>query len=223
MHEAAEFYRQGGIWMHPIALVSVFVFGISAERIYALYFRYNINASQFMAQIQKLVLTNNIDRAIKLCNASPQAALPRVIKAALTRANKGEVEIENALEEASVEVLRDIGKRIPILPNLANVATLCGLLGTIVGLIEAFTAVASAPPDMKSQLLTQALAIGLNATALGLIVAIPALVLFVFLSTSSKKIIEDVDQYSLKIQNLLVARSRNPQALQAPEQAASGT
>ncbi|HSI05889.1 MAG: MotA/TolQ/ExbB proton channel family protein [Myxococcota bacterium] len=222
MHEAAEFYRAGGIWMHPITIVSIFVLGISFERIYSLYFKYNINASQFMAQIQKLVLTNNIDRAIKLCNASPQAALPRVIKAALTRANKGEVEIENALEEASVEVLRDIGKRIPILPNLANVATLCGLLGTIVGLIEAFTAVASAPPDMKSQLLTQSLAIGLNATALGLIVAIPALLFFVFLSTSSKKIIEDVDQYSLKIQNLLVARSRNPQAIQSAEQATGG-
>lgn len=214
MHEAAEFYRAGGIWMHPITIVSIFVVGISLERIYALYFKYNINASQFMAQIQKLVLTNNIDRAIKLCNASPQAALPRVIKAALTRANKGEVEIENALEEASVEVLRDIGKRIPILPNLANVATLCGLLGTIVGLIEAFSAVASAPPDMKSQMLTKALSIGLNATAFGLLIAIPALAGFLALNGATRGIMEAIDLHSFKLQNMLTARGRG--TLQQP-------
>lgn len=206
----AEFYAAGGVWMHPIATVSVVVWAIAFERIYALFFRYNINAEQLMAQIQKLVLANNIDRAIKLCNAAPSAALPRVIKAALTRANKGEEEIAAALEEASVEVLRGLKKRVALLPNLANTATLLGLLGTIIGLIEAFTAVASAPPDMKSQLLTQSLAIGLNSTAFGLTVAIPALFLFMFLEGASKKIIEDIDQYSLKLQNLLVARGRQP-------------
>ena len=206
----AEFYAAGGVWMHPIACVSVVVWSIAFERIYALFFRYNINAEQLMAQIQKLVLANNIDRAIKLCNAAPSAALPRVIKAALTRANKGEEEIAAALEEATVEVLRGLKKRVALLPNLANTATLLGLLGTIIGLIEAFTAVASAPPDMKSQLLTQSLAIGLNSTAFGLTVAIPALFLFMFLEGASKKIIEDIDQYSLKLQNLLVARGRQP-------------
>jgi biopolymer transport protein ExbB/TolQ len=206
----AEFYSAGGVWMHPIASVSVVVWSIAFERIYALFFRYNINAEQLMAQIQKLVLANNIDRAIKLCNAAPSAALPRVIKAALTRANKGEEEIAAALEEATVEVLRGLKKRVALLPNLANTATLLGLLGTIIGLIEAFTAVASAPPDMKSQLLTQSLAIGLNSTAFGLTVAIPALFLFMFLEGASKKIIEDIDQYSLKLQNLLVARGRQP-------------
>jgi biopolymer transport protein ExbB len=206
----AEFYHQGGVWMHPIAATSVVVWAIAFERIYALYFRYNINAEQLMAQVQKLVLANNIDRAIKLCNAAPSAALPRVIKADLTRANKGEEEIAAALEEATVEVLRGLQKRVALLPNLANAATLLGLLGTIIGLIEAFTAVASAPPDMKSQLLTQSLAIGLNSTAFGLTVAIPALFLFMFLSGASKKIIEDIDQYSLKLQNLLVARGRQP-------------
>ena len=207
----AEFYAAGGPWMHPISMVSVVVWSIAFERIYALYFRYNINAEQLMAQIQKLVLANNIDRAIKLCNAAPSAALPRVIKAALTRANKSEEEIASALEEATVEVLRGLQKRVPLLPTLANTATLLGLLGTIVGLIQAFTAVASAPPDMKSQLLTASLAIGLNATAFGLTVAIPSLFLYMFLSSASKKIVEDIDQYSLKIQNLLVARGRTPQ------------
>ena len=94
----AEFYAAGGVWMHPITLTSVFVWAIAIERIYMIYFRFNINAPQLMAQVQKLILANNIDRGIKLCNSAPRAALPRVIKAALTRANKGEEEIGNALD-----------------------------------------------------------------------------------------------------------------------------
>lgn len=206
----AEFYRAGGVWMHPIAASSIVVWGIAIERFYMLFFRYNVNAPQLMAQVQKLVLANNVDRAIKLCNALPNASLPKVIKAALTRANRGELEIANALEEASVDALRGLQKRTSLLPNLANMATLLGLLGTIIGLIEAFSAVAAAPPDMKSQLLTQSLAIGLNSTALGLLVAIPALALYMFLNSTTKKIVEDIDQYALKIQNLLVARSKMP-------------
>jgi biopolymer transport protein ExbB len=208
LSKLAELYSQGGVWMHPIATVSVVSFSIAIERVVALYFRYNINSNSFMAQIQKLVMANNIDRAIKLCNVTPTAILPRVLKAALTRANKGEVEISNALEIAQTEALRDLTKRTAILPTLANLATLCGLLGTIVGLIEAFTAVAAAPPDMKSQLLTEALAIGLNATAFGLLIAIPTLAMYIFLNATTKKLIDDMDVYALKIHHLLVSRGK---------------
>lgn len=210
--EMAKFYADGGIWMHPISLCSMISFAICIERIIALFFRYNINSHHFMAQIQKLVLANNIDRAIKLCNAAPSAALPRVIKAGLTRANKSEIEIASAVEEATLEVLPEINKRTGTLPNVANLSTLLGLLGTIVGLIDAFGAVAAAPPDMKSQMLTQALAIGLNTTAFGLIVAIPTLAIFMFLSTTTKKITDEIDRYSVKLQNLLVARGKGQQS-----------
>jgi biopolymer transport protein ExbB len=215
----AQFYRDGGIWMHPITLAGVVSISIIIERIVAVYFRYNINAHAFMAQIQKLVMANNIDRAIKLCNAAPTALLPQVIKAGLTRANKGEIEISNAIEEATLDVLPKLNKRVPMLPNLANLATLLGLLGTIIGLIEAFAAVASAPPDMKSQMLTRALAIGLNATAFGLIVAIPSLAAFLMLNSAVRKIMEEIDLHSFKLQNMLTARGRgtlNPLERQQP-------
>jgi len=211
----AQFYKDGGVWMHPIALVGVISAACIIERIVQIFFRYNINASAFMAQIQKLVMANNIDRAIKLCNAAPSALLPRVIKAGLTRANKGEVEVSNAIEEATLDALPELNKRTPMLPNLANLATLCGLLGTIVGLIEAFAAVASAPPDMKSQMLTKALAIGLNATAFGLLVAIPSLAGFLFLNGATRRIMEEIDLHSFKLQNMLTARGRG-QLVQTP-------
>jgi biopolymer transport protein ExbB/TolQ len=210
--EMAAFYTNGGFFMHPIALVSVFGVAIIIERFIFLFFKYNINANQFMAQIQKLVMANNIDRAIKLCNAAPSAALPKVIKAGLTRANKGEIEISNAVEEATLEVIPNITKRTPTLQSIANIATLLGLLGTIYGLIQAFAAVANAPPDQKTQFLTQAISIAMNTTAFGLMVAIPTLIGYVFLNNVTKKIIDEIDQYSVKLQNLLVSRGKGAQS-----------
>jgi len=208
----AKFYTDGGFFMHPIAFVSVFGIAIIIERFIFLFFKYNINANQFMAQIQKLVMANNIDRAIKLCNAAPSAALPKVIKAGLTRANKGEIEIANAVEEATLEVIPNITKRTPTLQSVANIATLLGLLGTIIGLINAFEAVATAPPDMKTQMLTASISIAMNTTAFGLIVAIPTLAGYVFLNNVTKKIIDEIDQYSVKLQNLLVSRGKGAQS-----------
>ena len=210
--EMAKFYTDGGFFMHPIAFVSVFGIAIIIERFIFLFFKYNINANQFMAQIQKLVMANNIDRAIKLCNAAPSAALPKVIKAGLTRANKGEIEISNAVEEATLEVIPNITKRTPTLQSIANIATLLGLLGTIYGLIQAFAAVANAPPDQKTQFLTQAISIAMNTTAFGLMVAIPTLIGYVFLNNVTKKIIDEIDQYSVKLQNLLVSRGKGAQS-----------
>ena len=209
---AAKFFVDGGAFMWPIAITSVFGVAIIVERVIFLFFKYNINANQFMAQIQKLVMANNIDRAIKLCNAAPSAALPKVIKAGLTRANKGEIEIANAIEEASLEVIPNITKRTPTLQAVSNVATMLGLLGTIMGLIEAFDAVAKAPPDQKTTMLTAAIAIAMNTTAFGLIVAIPTIAAYVFLNNTVKKIIDEIDQYSVKLQNLLVSRGKGAQS-----------
>src|SRR5690606_38758525 len=97
MGEIKKAFATGGIWMYLILGVSILALGVVIERFVFIFFKYNINAHAFMAQIQKLVMANNIDRAIKLCNAAPSAALPRVIKAGLTRANKGEIEIQNAI------------------------------------------------------------------------------------------------------------------------------
>ncbi len=204
----AKFYVDGGVWMHPISAVSVVGVAIAIERFLALFFKYNINAPVFMAQVQKLVMANNIDRAIKLCNSAPQAALARVIKAALTKANRGEVEIIQAVQEATLDVVPQVTKRTSSLNAVANIATLLGLLGTIMGLIEAFEAVATAPPDQKSQLLTAAISVSMNTTGMGLIVAIPIIGTYVYLNNTTKKILDEIDQYSVKIQNLLVARGK---------------
>jgi len=85
MDDFAQFYQAGGFFMHPIALCVVLGAGVMIERFIFLFFRFNINGGQFFNQVQKLVMANNIDRAIKLCNAADKAALARVMKAGLTR------------------------------------------------------------------------------------------------------------------------------------------
>lgn len=200
--------KDGGVWMIPILIVAVFALAIAFERLFYILFRANINATAFMAQIQKLIMANNIDRAIKLCNAEPHAALPRVVKSGLTRANRTEKEIENAIDEAILEVGPKVNKRTSYLAMLANVATLLGLLGTIWGLIEAFKAVATAPPEMKQTLLAGGISIAMYTTAGGLMVAIPILLIHAIVLNRSNKILDDVDHYGLKVVNLLAARRR---------------
>jgi len=214
MGAIAEAFRTGGIWMYIILAVSIITIGITIERFIYLFFKYSVNAEPFMAQIQKLVMANNIDRAIKLCNAQPSAALPRVIKAGLTRANKGEVEIQNALEEATLEVVPMVQKRTPILQPLANIATLLGLLGTIVGLIEAFEALEKATPETRQKLLARGIALATNTTAFGLIVAIPTLIFHMILSSMTKKILDEIDMHSVKLENLLISRGKSGGAVE---------
>lgn len=200
--------HKGGPFMWPILVSAIFALAIAFERIYYVVFRANINGTAFMAQIQKLIMANNIDRAIKLCNAEPHAALPRVLKAGLTRANRSEVEIQNAVDEAVLEVFPALNKRSNYLPMLANVATLTGLLGTIQGLIMAFEAVAHASAESKQTLLAAGISTAMFTTASGLVVAIPTLVLHSIVMARTTKIMDDVDQFALKTVNLLGARRR---------------
>jgi biopolymer transport protein ExbB/TolQ len=200
--------HKGGPFMWPILTAAVFALAIGFERLYYILFRANINGTAFMAQVQKLIMANNIDRAIKLCNAEPNAALPRVLKAGLTRANRSEIEIQNAVDEAVLEVFPQLNKRSAYLPMLANVATLTGLLGTIQGLIQAFDAVARASAETKQTMLANGISIAMFTTASGLVVAIPVLVLHSIVANRTTKIMDDIDQFALKTVNLLGARRR---------------
>jgi biopolymer transport protein ExbB/TolQ len=208
MDNFAQFYQEGGSYMHAIALTAVLGAGVMIERFIFLFFRFNINGGQFFNQIQKLVMANNIDRAIKLCNAADKAALARVIKAGLTRANKSEADIAAAIEESILEVGPAISKRVAMIPALGNIATLLGLLGTVFGMIEAFKAVATVAADQRSQALARGIGIAINTTGFGLIVAIPLLAAHVFISSLAKKISDEIDMYAVRLENLLAARVR---------------
>ncbi len=198
----------GVIVMYVILAVSIIAVGIMIERFIFLFFRYNIDAPTFMAQIQKLIITGNIDRAIKLCGAAGSAALARVIKAGLMRAERSEVEIRDAIEEATLQVVPEIEKRTNSLAALANVATLLGLLGTIFGMIGAFEALDQVAADKRQEALGKNISAAMYTTAFGLVVAVPCLGAHIFLTNVTKKIKDEIDLYSVKLENLLISRQR---------------
>lgn len=206
MSAVAEFFEAGGTFQYINCVTLAWGLAIIIERVVFIFFRYNVNADAFMAQIQKLVLANDIERAIKLCNAAPSAALPRVVKAGLTRANRSDIEIRNAIEEATLEIAPVLQKRTGNLAQLANLATLLGLMGTITGLIHAFGAVGAVSAELKAKVLAQGIAEAMYTTAFGLSIAVILMVGHMFLTNMTKKIIDEIDQYSVKLENLLVAR-----------------
>ena len=187
-----------GVWVVALAII--------LERIFFVFFRYNLNGAAFMAQIQKLIAANNIDRAIKLCNAEPHAALSKVIKAGLVRANRRPKEIRDSVDEATLEVLPLVTRRTPMLATWANVATLTGLLGTILGLIQAFKAVGVATAEQKQALLASGISVAMYTTEFGLIVAIPIMIFHSLLQSRTTRVIDDIDVFSVKLVHLLEAR-----------------
>ena len=199
----------GGVWMWPIVITSAIVVGLMIERFYMLFFRYNINAEEFMNAIRKHVLAGNIAAAIKVCNATPNAVLPQIIKAGLVRANQGEVAISNAIEEAQLALLPQVRARTNTLAALANIATLLGLMGTVIGMIQSFGGLAQADEANRQNVLTSGISVAMYTTAGGLIVAIPSLIVHLILSGLTTKILEDVEHYSAMLEDLLVTQVRN--------------
>jgi len=202
----AEFFREGGPFMFVNLVASAVAVAIIFERFVALGFRLNLNAGPFMEQVQKLVMTGNIDRAVKLCGAAPKAALSKVVRAGLSRANRGDQEVSRALEEAVLEVTPLVNKRIASLWSLANIATLLGLIGTIVGLIGTFRSLGAASPEMKQAMLSKGISEAMNNTAFGLMIAVTCIVAHLMLTSKSKAMVEEIEFNALKLENMLARR-----------------
>ena len=204
--ELANFVKEGGFASLMVVGVGVMAAAISVERWIRIQFQYSCNSRAFMAKLKKYILSDNIDRAISLCNSKSTAVLPKVLKSGLTRAKDSTADIQNAIDEATLEVLPKLEARALYLPTLANLATLIGLFGTIVGLIMAFRASGDAVDAVTRQtFLQKSIAIAMHTTALGIFVAIPTLFVHSVLQSKINSIISDIDQYSVKLINLLSA------------------
>ncbi len=215
-----EFFAAGGPFMYLNILSSIAATTIVAERTIAL-FRQGINVAPFMNQLVRLVRENQVDRAVKLCSAAPNAALAKVLRAGLTRANRGEAEVATAMEETILEVSPAITKRIQSLWSIANIATLMGLIGTITGLIRSFAALGRASPAQKAELLSKGISEAMNNTAFGLGIAVTCITAHLLLSNKAKAMIEEIELNAMRLENLLARRGSgdlNP-AEAAPEKA----
>jgi biopolymer transport protein ExbB len=202
MQAFAEFLEKGGPLMYFNLGCSVIVIALIVDRLIFFLGRSSVNARAFLEQIRKLVMANNVDRAIKLCSATT-APVAQVAKAGLQRMHKGEIAIAQSIEETLVDVTPLLKKRIQILWSLANIAVLIGLLGTVLGLITAFAAVAAAKPEEKTAMLSKGISEALNNTAMGLGIAVTCIIAHAILSAFSKKQVADMETFSLKLENLL--------------------
>ena len=196
-------------FMYVIALFAAFAMAIAAERIYYILIRSNINADKFMAEIRKLVAGGNMDRAIALCDKGKQKALPFVVLRGLKRAIESDTldfrAIQNAVDEGTLEVIPRLQERTNYLSMFANVATLTGLMGTIYGLILSFKAVSGEgiPEAEKSKVLAAGISAAMNTTIFGLMVAIPTLIVYTYLTNQTTKIIDEMDEHLVKLINLI--------------------
>ena len=214
MQGFARFLEEGGTMMYLNLCTSVLVLAIIADRLIFFLGKSSVNAKAFLEQIRKLVLANNVDRAVKLCSAT-SAPVAQVARSGLQRMHKGEIAIAQAIEETLVDVTPLLKKRIQILWSLANIATLIGLLGTVIGLIRAFAAVGAARPEERSALLSQGIAEALNNTAMGLGIAVTCIIAHAVLSAFSKKQVADMEGFALKLENLLAESAQS--GIQAPK------
>ncbi len=202
LSEVARFFREGGIAMWPILLFLAIGLAISVERFVFLYFQANIRPEDFMARVADLVRKGSIEGAIATA-AEHDAPLARIIEAALRNYRGTERDIQNAVDEMALAELPRLNARLSYLAVIANVATMTGLLGTIFGLIQAFGAVSVADPETKGRILANGIAVAMNTTAFGLIVAIPTLIIHSFLSNKSDQLVDDIDRYSVMVINML--------------------
>lgn len=199
-----RFFQEGGAFMYPIAIVLVLGLAIAIERYIYLSVAKTSNRRAFDFGLLPILQKKDYQSALKFANDSdtPVAA---IMGAGVSRflAQRSRDEIEFAMEEGLMETLPRLEKRTQYLATLANVATLLGLLGTIIGLIAAFTAVANADPAEKASLLSQSISVAMNTTAFGLMAAIPLLLIHSVLQTKTNEIVDSLEMAGIKVLNIM--------------------
>jgi biopolymer transport protein ExbB len=198
-----KFIQDGGVFMYPILIVGAIGFAIAAERQIKLVLVRGANR-QTWDELHPVLVQGNFDKA-RAITAEDKSAISQVISLGLARqgAVRRRDDIEIAMEEGMMEIIPQLEKRTPYVALFSNTATLLGLLGTIIGLIEAFSAVANANPAEKADLLSASISVAMNTTAFGLMVGIPLLIFHAYLNSKTGQIITSLEMASVKTLNII--------------------
>lgn len=213
------FMQNGGEFMYIILFVFVIGLAIAIERFVYLSIMKTKNRSAWN-KLLPILNQGNFRQALEYATNS-KSAIGRILAYGLSKVGQGRRhdDLEMAMEEGMMEVLPRLEKRTQYLATFANIATLLGLLGTIMGLIKAFTAVANVDPSEKANLLSASISVAMNTTAFGLMAAIPLLLMFTFLQTKTTEIVDSIEMASVKFVNLIRAArpSEPPKSKAAPK------
>jgi biopolymer transport protein ExbB len=215
IYSIVGFFASGGIFMYPILIVFAVGAAIAIERFATLSMITRKNEGAWKT-LQPLLNDGNFDEAREL-TAKEESLMARILNLGLSRqgAVRRREDVEIAMEEGMVEVIPQLEKRTPYVALASNIATLLGLLGTIMGLIQAFTAVANANPAEKADLLSASISVAMNTTAFGLMVGIPLLVVHTILMSKTNEIVDGLEMASVKALNVITSRARRQLELAA--------
>jgi biopolymer transport protein ExbB len=189
--------------MYPILLVFAVGTAIAIERYVTLTMVRRKNESSWR-KLQPALAEGEFEKAREM-TANDVSTVSKLLGTGLARqgAVRRREDIEIAMEESMMEIIPQLEKRTAYVALGANIATLLGLLGTIIGLIQAFTAVANANPAEKADLLSASISVAMNTTAFGLVVAIPLLVTHSVLTAKTGEIVDSLEMVSVKALNVI--------------------
>jgi biopolymer transport protein ExbB len=202
-YSMVSFFQKGGLFMYPILVVFGVGITIAIERWIQLKRIHGANHKMW-ARVVPVLTHGEFDKARDMLDKD-NSAISQVLKMGLARqgAVQRREDIEIAMEESMMEIIPQLEKRTSYVSLLSNIATLLGLLGTIMGLIEAFTAVANANPAEKADLLSASISVAMNTTAFGLMAAIPLLLLHAKLTSTTGQIVDNLEMASVKALNTI--------------------
>ena len=211
-YSIVSFFSSGGAFMYPILLVFAVGLGIAIERYITLTLVTNKNQAVW-DKVQPLLAEGQFDEARQM-TAKDESTISQVLNMGLSLqgAVRRREDIEIAMEESMMEIVPRLEKRTPYVALASSIATLLGLLGTIMGLIQAFTAVANANPAEKADLLSASISVAMNTTAFGLMVAIPLLVIHAVLTSKTGDIIDSLEMATVKALNVFSRRAKRSTA-----------
>lgn len=203
-----SFIRDGGAWMYPILVIGAVGAAISIER-YLTLSRIGHANRKMWDQLHPILVAREFDKA-RAMTVDDKSTISELLNLGLERqgAVRRRDDIEIAMEEGMMEIMPQLEKRTGFIALFANIATLLGLLGTIVGLIQAFNAVANANPAEKADLLSGSISVAMNTTALGLIVAVPLLLAHAYLNSRTGEIIDSLEMASVKTLNIIMSATQ---------------
>ena len=199
----------GWAFMWVLLVAAIFMVALAIERAYYIMVRSNVNAPKFMAEIRKLVKAGDYKKALSLCSSAKNKALAQVVMSGLRKVSESETvdfrSIQNSVDEGTLEVIPKLQELTGYLAMIANVATLVGLMGTIYGLISAFKSVSAPGIDAteKSRMLAAGISVAMNTTLTGLSIAVPSILIYTFLQNKTVKIIDEIDEHTVKLINLI--------------------
>ena len=207
-YSIVAFFATGGVFMYPILLVFAFGVAIAVERFVTLTLITNKNQVVWN-KVQPLLDNGEFNEARDMTGGD-ESTISQVLNMGLSMqgAVRRREDIEIAMEESMMEIVPRLEKRTPYVALASSVATLLGLLGTIMGLIQAFTAVANANPAEKADLLSASISVAMNTTAFGLMVAIPLLVVHAVLTSKTGDIVDSLEMATVKALNVFSRRAQ---------------